>query len=68
MLDDGDLKPLFGDVRFETLRKISEGRYEEARRAGRTQFSWRGRAAGTLVLAVHGNGQNACLLYTSRCV
>ena len=23
------------------------------------QFSWRGRAAGTLVLAVHGNGQNA---------
>lgn len=41
--------------------KISEGRYEEARRAGRTQFSWRGRAAGTLVLAVHGNGQNAGL-------
>lgn len=59
MLDDGDLKPLFGDARFETLRKISEGRYEEARRAGRMQFSWRGRAAGTLVLAVHGNGQNA---------
>ena len=23
VLDDGDLKPLFGDVRFETLRKIS---------------------------------------------
>ena len=23
------------------------------------RFSWRGRAAGTLVLAVHGNGQNA---------
>ena len=61
VLDDGDLKPLFGDARFETLRKISEGRYEEARRAGRTQFSWRGRAAGTLVLAVHGNGQNAGL-------
>lgn len=59
MLDDGDLKPLFGDARFETLRKISEGRYEEARRAGRMRFSWRGRAAGTLVLAVHGNGQNA---------
>ena len=59
VLDDGDLKPLFGDARFETLRKISEGRYEEARRAGRMQLSWRGRAAGTLVLAVHGNGQNA---------
>lgn len=59
VLDDGDLKPLFGDARFETLRKISEGRYEEARRAGRMRFSWRGRAAGTLVLAVHGNGQNA---------
>lgn len=59
VLDDGDLKPLFGDARFETLRKISEGRYEKARRAGRMRFSWRGRAAGTLVLAVHGNGQNA---------
>ena len=59
VLDDGDLKPLFGDARFETLRKISEGRYEKARRAGRMQFSWRGRAAGTLVMAVHGNGQNA---------
>ena len=38
VLDDGDLKPLFGDARFETLRKISEGRYEEARRAGRMRF------------------------------
>ena len=54
VLDDGDLKPLFGDARFETLRKISEGRYEKARRAGRMQFSWRGRAAGTLVMGAAG--------------
>ena len=34
VLDDGDLKPLFGDARFETLRKISEGRYDEGPACG----------------------------------
>lgn len=59
VLDDGDLQPLFGDVRFEALRKASTARYEAARRAGTAQFSWCRRTAGTLVLALHGNGQNA---------
>lgn len=55
--EDDDLASLWGDERFEALRRISDARYEQALKAEKPWFSLTERRAPDLLIALHGNQQ-----------
>lgn len=59
VLEDDDLAPLHDDPGFLALKAISDGRYADAAARSAAQLSWTQKTAGRLLLAVHGNTQNA---------
>lgn len=59
VLVDDDLAQLEGNSEFIALKARSDARYQEAVSAAKSVFSWNGKTADYLFLAVHGNTQNA---------
>ena len=59
VLVDDDLAQLEGNSEFIALKARSDARYREAVSAAKSVFSWNGKTADYLFLAVHGNTQNA---------
>ena len=59
VLVDDDLAQLEGSPEFIALKARSDARYQEAVSAAKSVFSWNGKTADYLFLAVHGNTQNA---------
>ena len=59
VLEDDDLAPLKDDPVFCALRSVSDARYAAAAAQARPRFSWERKTAENLLLAVHGNTQNA---------
>lgn len=59
VLVDDDLAQLYGNSEFRSLKAISDARYTDAVAQARALFSWTNKTAGQLLLAVHGNTQNA---------
>lgn len=59
VLVDDDLAQLEGSPEFIALKACSDARYREAVSAAKSVFSWNGKTADYLFLAVHGNTQNA---------
>ena len=59
VLVDDDLAQLEGSPEFLALKARSDARYQEAVSAAKSVFSWNGKTADRLFLAVHGNTQNA---------
>lgn len=58
VLVDDDLAQLEGSPEFIALKARSDARYQEAVSAAKSVFSWNGKTADYLFLAVHGNTQN----------
>lgn len=58
VLDDDDLASLKNNAEFVSLKSISDSRYEKALSTAKEIFSWEGKSADNLLLAVHGNTQN----------
>lgn len=58
VLEDDDLALLKNNAAFVSLKSISDGRYKEAFSKAKEVFSWEGKTADNLFLAVHGNTQN----------
>lgn len=59
VLVDDDLAQLEGSLEFLALKARSDARYADAVSAAKSVFSWNGKTADDLFLAVHGNTQNA---------
>lgn len=59
VLVDDDLAQLEGNSEFIALKARSDARYQETVSAAKSVFSWNGKTADYLFLAVHGNTQNA---------
>lgn len=59
VLVDDDLAQLEGSPEFIALKARSDARYADAVSAAKSVFSWNGKTADYLFLAVHGNTQNA---------
>lgn len=59
VLVDDDLALLEENPEFLALKARSDARYQEAVSAAKSVFSWNGKTADYLFLAVHGNTQNA---------
>ena len=59
VLVDDDLAQLEGNSEFIALKARSDARFQEAVSAAKSVFSWNGKTADYLFLAVHGNTQNA---------
>ena len=59
VLEDDDLEALKHDAEFISLKAASDARYQEAVSTARPLFSWKAKQADRLLLAVHGNTQNA---------
>lgn len=59
VLVDDDLALLEENPEFLALKARSDARYREAVSAAKSVFSWNGKTADYLFLAVHGNTQNA---------
>ena len=59
VLEDEDLEALANDPKFIALKSVSDARYADALSAAEALFSWKGKTADELFLAVHGNTQNA---------
>ena len=59
VLVDDDLALLEENPEFLSLKARSDARYREAVSAAKSVFSWNGKTADYLFLAVHGNTQNA---------
>ena len=59
VLVDDDLAQLEGSPEFLALKARSDARYADAVSAAKSVFSWNGKTADRLFLAVHGNTQNA---------
>ena len=59
MLIDDDLAALEENAEFLALRAASDARYEEAVCQTKAALSWKKQTASKLLLAVHGNTQNA---------
>ena len=59
VLVDDDLAQLEGRPEFLALKARSDARYADAVSAAKSVFSWNGKTADYLFLAVHGNTQNA---------
>ena len=58
VLVDDDLALLEENPEFLALKARSDARYQEAVSAAKSVFSWNGKTADYLFLAVHGNTQN----------
>ena len=58
VLEDDDLAALKNDTAFLSLKAISDGRYADAVSKSKAIFSWEGKTADNLFLAIHGNTQN----------
>ena len=58
VLEDDDLACLNDNPEFERLKLLSAQRYREAEAKTKVVFSWKGKQADGLFLAVHGNTQN----------
>lgn len=58
VLEDGDLEPLKDNAEFIALKAVSDARYADAAAKAKEVFSWEGKRAEKLLLAVHGNTQN----------
>ena len=59
VLADDDLASLKDHAEFLTLKAVSDRRYAKAAAETKAQFSWQGKTADNVLLAVHGNTQNA---------
>ncbi|MDO5324766.1 MAG: hypothetical protein Q4G06_12190 [Clostridia bacterium] len=59
VLEDDDLASLAEHPAFLALKATSDARYAQAAAASKAVFSWEGKTADKLFLAVHGNTQNA---------
>ena len=59
VLEDDDLSALEDSPLFSSLKALSDQRYAEAVAKGRAVFSWKGKTAENLFVALHGNTQNA---------
>ena len=59
VLEDDDLAALQGNAAFLAVKAESDRRYAEAASRARAEFTWQGKSADNLFLAVHGNTQNA---------
>ena len=58
VLEDDDLKVLKENSEFVSLKAMSDIRYADAAAKSEAVFSWKGKAADKLFLAVHGNTQS----------
>ena len=58
VLEDDDLESLKETPEFLSLKSMSDTRYADAAAKSETVFSWKGKTADKLFLAVHGNTQN----------
>lgn len=58
VLEDDDLASLKNDPVFISLKTISDNRYADALSKTKAVFTWAGKNADNLFLAVHGNTQN----------
>ena len=58
VLTDDDLAPLKARPEFLALKSLSDQRYADAVSRSQALFSWKGKHADSLFLAVHGNTQN----------
>ncbi len=58
VLTDDDLAPLNARPEFLALKSLSDQRYADAVSRSQALFSWKGKHADSLFLAVHGNTQN----------
>ena len=58
VLTDDDLAPLKARPEFLALKSLSDQRYADAVSRSQAMFSWKGKHADSLFLAVHGNTQN----------
>lgn len=58
VLEDDDLAALKRDAEFLSLKAISDSRYADAVSKSKAIFSWEGKTADNLFLAIHGNTQN----------
>lgn len=58
VLEDGDLEPIKDNAEFIALKVVSDARYADAVAKAKEVFSWEGKRAEKLLLAVHGNTQN----------
>lgn len=59
VLEDDDLAPLHGQAAFLAVKAVSDQRYAAAAARTKAEFTWQGKTADNLFLAVHGNTQNA---------
>lgn len=59
MLDDGDLSCLAENADFIRLKALSDKRCKAAQESAKPLFTWKEKTADKLLIAVHGNGQNA---------
>lgn len=58
VLADDDLAALQDNAAFLAAKALSDARYAEAASSAKAVFSWQGKTADRLFLAVHGNTQN----------
>lgn len=58
VLEDDDLESLKEKSEFLSLKSMSDTRYADAAAKSEAVFSWNGKTADKLFLAVHGNTQN----------
>lgn len=58
VLEDDDLALLQGNAEFIALKAASDARYAKAVSTSNAVFSWQGKTAEDLFLAIHGNTQN----------
>lgn len=58
VLTDDDLAVLQDNAVFLAVKDLSDARYTEAASGAKAVFSWQGKTADRLFLAVHGNTQN----------
>ena len=61
VLTDDDLAALQDTAAFLAVKALSDTRYTEAASTAKAVFSWQGRTADRLFLAVHGNTQNGSM-------
>lgn len=61
VLEDEVLKPLFEKREFIDLKKRSDYEYELAKKQSSYKFTWKKKTKDNLLIALHGNGQNAII-------
>lgn len=61
VLADDDLATLQDNAAFLAVKALSDARHAEAASSAKAVFSWQGKTADRLFLAVHGNTQNGSI-------